>query len=214
MPGKRLVSISVVATLFAVASGICAAPALAQGPGASASQTAGPVVCNFAPSQESAIAAKIDTGVPLATACAETGSTLAPSGSRAAINPDNVGPCAGSFSGSYNNGDFYIQSGRLNWDFYFNVGTQLDLAGDVTVTMPNAWINGSAINPPYQAHIEPSWYDFHASMRTYQWIGRSGGGTITPGQTLTMNWLWTGVNIDGDTVIGGAGVQCKIPSGV
>jgi hypothetical protein len=55
--------------------------------------------------------------------------------------------------------------------------------------MPYAYINGQAINPPYAPHTRGSWYDFHASILSYGWQGRSGGGTIKSGEKLTLYWL-------------------------
>jgi len=216
MPGKRLVSVSVVATLLAVASAISISPAaaVAQDSSPTASQSAGPFICTYAPGQAGAIAAKISAGVPLATACSETGST-SPTGSQAPAINTAPGLCAGAFQGSVTHGDFNIISGKLDWDFYFNFDIVLDTPFNVTMTMPNAWVDGSAINAPYAPHIQPASYDFHASMLNYQWIGTSGGGTLRPGNVLTLSWAWNRFSSSRDSwVIGGAGVSCTVPNGV
>jgi hypothetical protein len=98
-------------------------------------------------------------------------------------------------------------SGRLYWDFYLTHTAQATLGPVVTVTMPFAFVNGLAINPPYGPHVEPSTYDFHGSMDVITFIG---GGTrnIATGDIVTFFWLVMGA--------GGRGayryLTCSVPA--
>ncbi|WP_158708619.1 hypothetical protein [Streptomyces bikiniensis] len=46
-----------------------------------------------------------------------------------------------------------------------------NLGSPVTVTMPYAYVNGKAVNPPYGPHTAISTYNFHGSMNKYQHVG-------------------------------------------
>ena len=102
---------------------------------------------------------------------------------------------------------FYMSGKRLYWDFYLTPYAWDWLGDEVYATMPQAQLNGRAINPPYGPHREVVTYDFHSSILTYQHIG-GGAGTIKRGDRLWMFWEFIG-SIPGH----GAwrAISCKIP---
>jgi hypothetical protein len=98
-----------------------------------------------------------------------------------------TGYCDGRFPNDVSNIDFSYSGYRLNWDFYLTTASQGFLGSPVEVTMPQAKVNGVAIQPPYGPHTEPNSYDFHSSLLNYNKLG-GGSGTIQPGDTLYMYW--------------------------
>jgi hypothetical protein len=98
--------------------------------------------------------------------------------------------------------------GRLDWSFFISNQTRLFLGPTVAVSMPFAYVNGLAINPPYQEHDEVNTYDFHSSIRNVQFIG---GTTrlLATGDILTLYWLMYGFVTDNAA---DAYVVCKVPA--
>ncbi len=86
------------------------------------------------------------------------------------------------------------RGGTLAWSFKLSHTTRSALGSPVTVGMPYAYVNGKAINPPYHAHTEPSWYNFHGSINKYQRVGSSKKGSIKTGDKLTFYWTLEGSN--------------------
>lgn len=140
-------------------------------------------------------------GLPEAQAQAQGG----PRVSAAAAGLRN---CQGAFYNVVSNVYFRMLSGRLNWDFYLTHEARALLGSPVTVSMPFALINGRAINPPYGPHTRPNTYDFHATMRTYTFIG-DGTHTIRAGDKLTMYWLIIGSPSSGKGAY--RYITCRIP---
>ena len=113
----------------------------------------------------------------------------------AAVTPNSTsnGLCSGWWYWPTANVYFWTASGgTLNWDFYLPATAQGELGPFVTVSMPYAYVNGKPINPPYAPHYEPSSYDFHSSMRNYQYIPGPAGGTVKSGDVLTFYWWMAG----------------------
>lgn len=114
--------------------------------------------------------------------------------------------CRGAFYHPVSNVYFRMLSGYLNWDFYLTNTARAYLGSPVTVTMPFAYVNGRPINPPYGPHPRVNTYDFHASFRTYNYIG-GGGGTLKSGDTVTLFWFIVGQ--DGHEAF--RTITCRIP---
>jgi hypothetical protein len=75
----------------------------------------------------------------------------------------------------------------LMWGFNLTTATASLLGPTVTVSMPAATINGRTINPPYAPHTEPATYNFHGSLKNYQYIG--GSYTLKKYDVVYFNWL-------------------------
>jgi hypothetical protein len=139
-------------------------------------------------------------GVPAAasTAGAVSGGGFTGTGAPSAVTP--VVPltpsdhwCTGWWRNSVANVYFYKSGSRLNWDFYLTPASWDWLGANVYAEMPQAQLNGRAINPPYGPHNEVVTYDFHSSILNYQFIGGD-GGTIKSGDYLWMYWEFLGSN--------------------
>ncbi|SFD59577.1 hypothetical protein [Bacillus sp. UNCCL81] len=88
-------------------------------------------------------------------------------------------------------GDYY----SLAWGFLLTPETQAYLGSLVTVSMPTATINGQAINPPYGPHKNySSSYNFHGSLKNYNYKGQSGGGTLKKYDVIYFYWLINSVS--------------------
>lgn len=77
----------------------------------------------------------------------------------------------------------------LMWGFNLTSTTKELLGPIVTVSMPSATINDRPINPPYAPHTESVTYNFHGSLKNYQYIG--GSYTLKKGDIVNLNWLIT-----------------------
>lgn len=102
--------------------------------------------------------------------------------------------CQGPFTDSVATVDFETvplgnNNYQLNWSFQLTAQAQTDLGPLVSVSMPAASVNGNNINPPYAPHNGyPSYYDFHAKMSKYQYIGSSRIGTLHSGDIMSFGW--------------------------
>ena len=104
------------------------------------------------------------------------------------------GKCTGLWPHPVSNVYFRTASdGRLYWDYRLSPSTRATLGSEVTTLMTAASVNNRSINPPYNPHTRVSTYNFHGSMINYQYIGRSGGGTIKNGDWLLLTWFSVGV---------------------
>lgn len=52
----------------------------------------------------------------------------------------------------------------------------------------SARVNSTAINKPYQPHYEAPDYNFHDSLKNYQFQGVSGGGTLKKGDSIYLEF--------------------------
>ncbi|MFC5804781.1 hypothetical protein [Streptomyces formicae] len=97
--------------------------------------------------------------------------------------------------------------GTLAWGFKLSHTARANLGPTVTVTMPYAYVNGKAVNPPYGPHTALSTYNFHGSVKKYQYVG-GGSGTIATGNKVTFYWFLKGSkpNSAADRYI-----TCKVP---
>ncbi|MFI5531300.1 hypothetical protein ACIA8O_22490 [Kitasatospora sp. NPDC051853] len=117
--------------------------------------------------------------------------------------------CTGTWTHAVSTVQFQrAAGGTLAWSFKLSNASQSALGPTVTVTMPYAYVDGKAVNPPYGPHTEPNWYNFHGSMNGYQFIG-GGGGTIQTGNKLTFYWFLKGStpNTAADRYI-----TCQVPT--
>lgn len=129
---------------------------------------------------------------------------LAPS---ATPNDSSTGRCNGWFDQAVSNVYFHTVGYRLYWDFYLTTPAQGFLGSPVEVTMPQAQINSRPINPPYGPHIQPSSYDFHASIQNFSYIG-GGSSAIQPGEKLWM--FWDIYSLDGSGNAAWRSISCTI----
>lgn len=103
--------------------------------------------------------------------------------------------CTGLWSHPVSNVYFRTAyDGRLYWDYRLSSSTRAALGTEVTTLMTAASVNNRSINPPYNPHTRVSTYNFHGSMINYQYMGRSGGGTIKNGDWLLLTWFSVGVS--------------------
>lgn len=105
-------------------------------------------------------------------------------------------PANGLCTGTWNHAVSAVQfqratGGTLAWGFWFTTQAITILGPTVTVSMPYAYVNGAAINPPYQPHTQGTGYNFHGSLNNYQFIG-GGSGTIQTGNNVTFYWYAIG----------------------
>ncbi|MFH8749200.1 hypothetical protein ACH4GK_21140 [Streptomyces rimosus] len=97
--------------------------------------------------------------------------------------------------------------GTLAWGFKLSHTSRANLGSPVVVSMPYAYVNGKSINPPYSPHTAVNTYNFHGSMKKYQYTG-GGSGTIATGNKVTFYWFLKGAkpNTAADRYI-----TCKVP---
>jgi hypothetical protein len=99
--------------------------------------------------------------------------------------------------------------GTLAWNIKPASQARSVLGPEVTVTMPSADVNGTAINPPYQPHTGPSWHNFHGSINKFNYIGSSHTGTINTGDVLTFSLRIQGAK--SNIAVEGS-LRCQVPS--
>ncbi|WP_248563229.1 hypothetical protein [Niallia sp. NCCP-28] len=79
----------------------------------------------------------------------------------------------------------------MMWGFNLTSSAKAHLGPIVVVTMPSATVNGTAINPPYQAHSEGSLYNFYGSLKNYQTI-KGSKKSLGKGDIVSLSWYITG----------------------
>jgi hypothetical protein len=96
--------------------------------------------------------------------------------------------CVGAWPHTVSDVRFYKEfDGTLTWSYRLMPTTRTLLGGTVTTYIASASINGLAINPPYSSHTEASTYDFHSSLRTYQYLRPlSGSAALLPGDWVLI----------------------------
>ncbi|MGW4423346.1 hypothetical protein [Streptosporangium sp. NPDC004631] len=108
-----------------------------------------------------------------------------------ALTPAN-GLCTGTWNHPVSAVQFQrAPGGTLAWGFWFTTQAKAALGPVATVSMPFSYVNGRSINPPYRPHTQSSGYNFHGSLRNYQFTG-GGGGTIQTGNNVTFYWYAVG----------------------
>ncbi|MDJ0465461.1 hypothetical protein [Streptomyces sp. H27-C3] len=118
--------------------------------------------------------------------------------------------CTGVWKHAVSNVDYdRTPSGTLRWGFKLTARARAALGSVAAVSMPYAYVNDKAINPPYQLHRKLSTYNFHGSMNKYQRVGSSYRGVIATGNKVTFSWLIKGSNPrSGATRY----ITCKVPA--
>ncbi|HXC84949.1 MAG TPA: hypothetical protein VNV62_24140 [Trebonia sp.] len=99
------------------------------------------------------------------------------------------------------------KTGGLAWGFFLTKVAREKLGAVVTVTMPVATINNKAINPPYSPHTRSSGYNFHSSLKFYNFVGSKTRHEIKTGDKLLLYWVIVGEKHEGAYRY----VRCTIP---
>lgn len=76
----------------------------------------------------------------------------------------------------------------IAWGLKIDSADQSKFGSEVRVDLGSSRINLSAINPPYATHYEEPSYNFHGSLKKYQWKGQSGGGTLRYGDEVYLKF--------------------------
>ncbi|MCH1627410.1 hypothetical protein [Fredinandcohnia quinoae] len=102
------------------------------------------------------------------------------------IDPgDGILSCERSFLSS--DGDLYVNmqaaavdstTRSLQWGFRIKESARTKFGSQVKVELKTARVNNKDINPPYAPHTNSPSYNFHGSMKNYQFKGIGGGGTL------------------------------------
>lgn len=119
------------------------------------------------------------------------------------------GQCAGTWGNVVSNVVFQrAKTGGLAWGFFLTKAARGKLGSVVAVDITSATINNKAIHTPYSEHVQSSNYNFHSSLKNYEFIGSRTLHTIKTGDKLYLLW-----SIEGSS---GAGayryVRCTIPA--
>jgi hypothetical protein len=103
------------------------------------------------------------------------------------------GQCAGVWSQAVANVVFQrAKTGGLSWGFFLTKVSQGILGSPVAVDITSATINNRAIHTPYSEHVQSSNYNFHSSLKNYEFIGSRVLHTIKTGDKLYLIWLIEG----------------------
>jgi hypothetical protein len=76
------------------------------------------------------------------------------------------------------------KTGGLAWGFFLTKIAQEKLGPAVAVDITSATINNRAIHTPYSKHVQSSNYNFHSSLKNYEFIGSRVLHTIKTGDRL------------------------------
>jgi hypothetical protein len=103
------------------------------------------------------------------------------------------GQCAGAWGNVVSNVVFQrATTGGLAWGFFLTKIAQEKLGPVVAVDITAATINNRAIHTPYAEHVQSSNYNFHASLKNYEFIGSRVLHTIKTGDKLNLIWFIEG----------------------
>ncbi|MFB5762750.1 hypothetical protein [Paenibacillus medicaginis] len=111
---------------------------------------------------------------------------------------DGIPACQGTFYNEVSNIPVQVANAggdnrSLAWGFNLTPTARTLLGSTVIVSMISATVNGNSINPPYVPHTNTSTYNFHGSLKNYNYIGQSGGGTLKKNDTVYFYWTITSV---------------------
>ncbi|MDT0465803.1 hypothetical protein [Streptomyces gibsoniae] len=126
----------------------------------------------------------------------------------------SVPQCKGEFKHAVSNVTFArMPNGRLTWSFKLTAAARSNLGSLVNVSMPQAFVSGYEINPPYGPHTRASTYDFHSSIKGYQrkgsrWKGRN--FTIKTNDEISFFWLIKSISHPRSGAY--RAITCKVPS--
>lgn len=127
---------------------------------------------------------------------------------------DDTPSCSGSFSSP--NGDAYtsMQVGAIDstyrtliWGLWIKPSAQSKYGSEVETRLLNASVNGSDINPPYAPHKEEPDYNFHGSLKNYNFKGKSGGGSLKKNDIVYFQWSLVSTKTHEGT---GIRLKCRI----
>ncbi|GHE45627.1 hypothetical protein [Streptomyces capitiformicae] len=125
-----------------------------------------------------------------------------------------VSACKGTFKHAVSNVKFArLPNGRLTWSFKLTAGARKNLGSLVRVSMPQAFVSGYEINPPYGPHTRASNYDFHSSIKGYQRKGKKWKGrnfTIKTNDEISFFWLIKSISYPKKGAY--RTITCKVPS--
>lgn len=108
---------------------------------------------------------------------------------------DDTPSCQRTFSST--NGDAYttMQVGAidstnrsLQWGLWIKPAAQSKYGSEVETRLLVAKVNDSEINPPYTPHIKAPDYNFHGSLKNYNFKGKSGGGSLKKNDIVYFQW--------------------------
>jgi hypothetical protein len=118
------------------------------------------------------------------------------------------GQCAGAWGNVVSNLVFQrAKTGGLAWGFFLTKIAQEKLGAVVTADITSATINNRAIHTPYSKHVQSSNYNFHSSLKNYEFIGSRVLHTIKTGDKLYLLWVIEGSSGEGAYRY----VRCTIP---
>ncbi|MER2109250.1 MAG: hypothetical protein ABS949_20200 [Solibacillus sp.] len=108
--------------------------------------------------------------------------------------------CVGKFYGVDGDATATVQvaksgtSRTLQWGLVLNPSAQSQYGSEVKTTLTTARVAYADINPPYTPHTEEPSYNFHGSLKNYQFLGKSGGGTLKVGDRVFLLFILKGSN--------------------
>jgi hypothetical protein len=123
----------------------------------------------------------------------------------------SVPQCKGVFRHAVSNVKFArMPNGRLTWSFNLTATTKRNLGSLVNVSMPQAFVSGHEINPPYGPRTRSSSYDFHSSIKSYQRKGSGHNFTIKTNDEISFFWLIKSISHPRSGAY--RTITCKVPS--
>ena len=121
------------------------------------------------------------------------------------------GLCEGTFEHPTGNVTFNTrpEDGKLDFAFRLSPSSRLLVGDTVSVYMIEAIVQDYKINPPYGPHLnEPSNYDFHGRILTYNRLGSKGSFRLQTGNKVKLVWFVKGVGTRSRVYVLRA-VECK-----
>lgn len=120
--------------------------------------------------------------------------------------------CVGKFYGVDGEATATVQVAKtsiyrtVQWGLVLNPRAQSQFGSTVEVRLISAKVNYTSINPPYSPHTGLPSYNFHGSLKNYQWLGKSGGGTLKAGDRVFLVFGLDGANNQAEKVT----IQCTL----
>ena len=76
----------------------------------------------------------------------------------------------------------------IAWGLVIDKEDQKKMGSEIRVSPLVSRVNGDLINDPYQTHYAAPDYNFHGSLKKYQYRGKSGGGTLKKGDSIILEF--------------------------
>lgn len=133
-------------------------------------------------------------------------SVLSPKHETSVVQAAVTDSCVGKFYGVDGDATATVQVAKsgvyrtLQWGLVLNPRAQSQYGSTVTTKLSTARVAYSNINPPYTPHTEKPNYNFHGSLKNYQFLGKSGGGTLKAGDRVFLVFTLQGSNGSADKV--------------